>query len=327
LSVTGSDAVGGLIVLQDDSEVVTLPTGISCAEGYIPSVTPAGKFSSFAVGDLNFVNEVDEEWSDEEWSEKCSYVGKLESDLTAERCVIAGSELDAILETLFPSESAKYEASWDAWCDASRINSLIIVILLPTLAFLYCCFRCEGHKACKDCFNRASDEMVNGREERERHRMILEMVGGSVPTVEDSVILSSRQVTHRRHVHGGAQGPAQGSITDSIRERDAMGTLTRILHHPAMHDGGLVGGLVGSIRNYSYPVTMVTRDGDSEENDCSICMEPLSETSRELINCGHRFHMDCIKKWVKGEHGYGATRTCPNCRTEVDVMGGGNDRL
>ena len=82
-----------------------------------------------------------------------------------------------------------------------------------------------------------------------------------------------------------------------------------------------------SIRNYSKPLASL-RDEEKEENhECSICMDGFSAedlekgTARELHNCGHVFHEVCLINWVQGQHGYGATRTCPNCRVKVDVKG------
>lgn len=42
--------------------------------------------------------------------------------------------------------------------------------------------------------------------------------------------------------------------------------------------------------------------------ECSICMEKLSETDRP-ISCGHYMHKDCLKRWLRDN------KRCPMCRT------------
>ncbi|CAI9096341.1 OLC1v1032453C1 [Oldenlandia corymbosa var. corymbosa] len=50
-----------------------------------------------------------------------------------------------------------------------------------------------------------------------------------------------------------------------------------------------------------------------EEKECSICLFKMEQGDeiRELKNCGHEFHRDCIDRWVTG-HGQ---VTCPLCRS------------
>ena len=57
-----------------------------------------------------------------------------------------------------------------------------------------------------------------------------------------------------------------------------------------------------------------------EDGCCSICMEDLTpETGRQFLNCGHMFHEDCLKKWVRSGGGGRSKLTCPMCRTSVDI--------
>mgnify|MGYP000739827132 CR=1 FL=1 len=81
-----------------------------------------------------------------------------------------------------------------------------------------------------------------------------------------------------------------------------------------------------SIRLYSKPlVSLGCKDGEDDCTECSICMDAFSDedlrngVARQLHNCGHVFHEKCLITWVQGTHGYGRTRTCPNCREAVDV--------
>ncbi|CAA7053962.1 unnamed protein product [Microthlaspi erraticum] len=47
--------------------------------------------------------------------------------------------------------------------------------------------------------------------------------------------------------------------------------------------------------------------------ECSVCLSVLEEqdTARELPNCKHVFHVDCVDKWLT------TCSTCPVCRTDV----------
>jgi hypothetical protein len=47
-------------------------------------------------------------------------------------------------------------------------------------------------------------------------------------------------------------------------------------------------------------------------NDCSICLEPLTEHVRIALPCGHRFHEDCIRRSLTSTHG-----RCPVCRAVI----------
>ncbi|XP_030518796.1 RING-H2 finger protein ATL40-like [Rhodamnia argentea] len=47
--------------------------------------------------------------------------------------------------------------------------------------------------------------------------------------------------------------------------------------------------------------------------ECVVCLSMLEdgETARELPNCKHIFHAECIDKWLRSQS------TCPVCRTEA----------
>lgn len=48
------------------------------------------------------------------------------------------------------------------------------------------------------------------------------------------------------------------------------------------------------------------------DNDCSICLEPLTENVATALPCGHRFHKDCIVNWLSRSQG-----KCPNCKKRI----------
>ncbi|KAM6474379.1 E3 ubiquitin-protein ligase RNF135 isoform 2-T2 [Liasis olivaceus] len=51
----------------------------------------------------------------------------------------------------------------------------------------------------------------------------------------------------------------------------------------------------------------------AEDLQCSICLGLLSHPA--TTQCGHSFCRDCIRKWLKGQHG---NRNCPNCQRGLD---------
>ena len=55
---------------------------------------------------------------------------------------------------------------------------------------------------------------------------------------------------------------------------------------------------------YSYP----TADELKENETCIICHDNMTPTSSKKLDCGHIFHVGCIKKWMQKSF------TCPVCR-------------
>lgn len=57
------------------------------------------------------------------------------------------------------------------------------------------------------------------------------------------------------------------------------------------------------------------------QEDCSICMNPLSKRWRtssqcSLLSCSHCFHTQCISAFEKFQADRGAPQTCPVCRVQ-----------
>ncbi|XP_046852990.1 uncharacterized protein LOC124446205 isoform X2 [Xenia sp. Carnegie-2017] len=49
------------------------------------------------------------------------------------------------------------------------------------------------------------------------------------------------------------------------------------------------------------------------EDPCVICHDEMSDATKNVsLDCGHKFHHDCIKKWLTGEQS-----TCPTCRVHA----------
>ncbi|CAL1526480.1 unnamed protein product [Lymnaea stagnalis] len=61
------------------------------------------------------------------------------------------------------------------------------------------------------------------------------------------------------------------------------------------------------------PEELVTKKGPRSVTDsqCTICYELINYPDAETLDCHHKFHLKCIKKW------FAENRSCPNCRTFV----------
>ncbi|XP_067046074.1 E3 ubiquitin-protein ligase TTC3-like isoform X3 [Acropora muricata] len=60
-------------------------------------------------------------------------------------------------------------------------------------------------------------------------------------------------------------------------------------------------------------VSDIPTNGGSEEDMCVICHEDMNLTSIVVtLECGHRYHSHCIRKWLLGEQS-----TCPTCRVHA----------
>lgn len=45
--------------------------------------------------------------------------------------------------------------------------------------------------------------------------------------------------------------------------------------------------------------------------NCSICMDPIGSDMIPVLECNHRFHINCIQKWVR------FNSSCPVCRHSI----------
>jgi hypothetical protein len=60
-------------------------------------------------------------------------------------------------------------------------------------------------------------------------------------------------------------------------------------------------------------ITKMVTDEESEQPECSICLEPLDTQEPYKLNCNHEFHRDCITRWIH------TNPNCPMCRSPVDA--------
>ncbi|XP_047964753.1 E3 ubiquitin-protein ligase RHA2B-like [Salvia hispanica] len=74
-----------------------------------------------------------------------------------------------------------------------------------------------------------------------------------------------------------------------------------------------------------YATFRSQNEEDEEEYDCAVCLSRIEawHNVRELGNCEHAFHVECLNSWIDrgGE-------TCPTCRARLvswEVVGHGKD--
>jgi len=45
---------------------------------------------------------------------------------------------------------------------------------------------------------------------------------------------------------------------------------------------------------------------------CPVCFDRLVDKNTQVLHCGHKFHHDCIERWLE------TNNTCPSCRSITD---------
>lgn len=53
---------------------------------------------------------------------------------------------------------------------------------------------------------------------------------------------------------------------------------------------------------------------EEDTDQCSICFDDVEKESGGQISCGHSFHNECLRPWLKHHN------TCPNCREDVCLL-------
>lgn len=81
---------------------------------------------------------------------------------------------------------------------------------------------------------------------------------------------------------------------------------------PPNPTSGLDDSTVASISCFVYDPSVHRNQYGS---DCAVCLSEFEENDegRELPQCGHCFHMECVDKWLRSHS------TCPICRAPIDV--------
>ena len=65
---------------------------------------------------------------------------------------------------------------------------------------------------------------------------------------------------------------------------------------------------LGNEDNYIEPVELPV---------CSVCLEDIHKDNGKQLSCGHRFHKDCLDKWLSMGHDKTNGCSCPNCRESI----------
>ena len=56
----------------------------------------------------------------------------------------------------------------------------------------------------------------------------------------------------------------------------------------------------------------------SLDNECVICFEDLDKYDVAILNCQHKFHYDCVKKWINKSNKF--NKLCPLCNIEGEIV-------
>ena len=72
--------------------------------------------------------------------------------------------------------------------------------------------------------------------------------------------------------------------------------------------------------NFIVPIS-VSKYKSSEISECNICLSDLNNTKVVTLECGHKFHKNCIIKWFTTQIETGNHPSCPSCRNLVKQSG------
>ena len=57
---------------------------------------------------------------------------------------------------------------------------------------------------------------------------------------------------------------------------------------------------------------------DSSSTTCPVCFEDYAPGDvLRVLRCGHRFHLECVDRWVLGAATNNTRPSCPMCNTEL----------
>lgn len=130
-------------------------------------------------------------------------------------------------------------------------------------------------------------------------KLLLATAGAFAGVLLALVVLHLYSTSRRRRLAGGRQRRLPRSLAIAGGGDDHDGS--------APSPRGLEPAVLAAI-----PVVAV---GAGAGGDCAVCLAELEpgEKARALPRCGHRFHVECIDAWFRGN------ATCPLCRADVVV--------
>ncbi|CAL5061455.1 unnamed protein product [Urochloa decumbens] len=114
-------------------------------------------------------------------------------------------------------------------------------------------------------------------------------------------------------------GMAAGAPVPSALQRGGGGPGVLVVQHFIIDgDGDLFsGGVGGGVPPASKAAIAALKEvkageveGGAPLGDCAICLDGVEDAGKEMP-CGHRFHGECLERWL-GVHG-----NCPTCRHEL----------
>ena len=67
------------------------------------------------------------------------------------------------------------------------------------------------------------------------------------------------------------------------------------------------------VDNENYNLNELNSDEIINNQECSICVEPLNNSFAIKLNCDHIFHDKCLQEWLKKSK----NKDCPLCRMKI----------
>ncbi|KAA1064720.1 hypothetical protein PGT21_012534 [Puccinia graminis f. sp. tritici] len=109
----------------------------------------------------------------------------------------------------------------------------------------------------------------------------------------------------------------------SVNEEDvatAPATCPEMVIHINQKEEGSQRASTGDSLHKSIPVDLATKDGSLEKSDqvkeCGIMCANEEDDFAPTLDCGHNFHMQCIRPWLLTSE----KSTCPDCRKDVSAQ-------
>ena len=59
----------------------------------------------------------------------------------------------------------------------------------------------------------------------------------------------------------------------------------------------------------------IKKKSSPSPEECPICYDLMTKENTQTLNCGHKFHKKCIKKWKRNN-----TAKCPMCRGSIQTL-------
>ena len=115
------------------------------------------------------------------------------------------------------------------------------------------------------------------------------------------------------------------SLIPNMPQNHSRNLVHRVLRERASEPAvrGLEEGLINQMPSYKFEGSEKTEEQKKEEdpsvNQCMVCLCEF-EKGEELrtLMCLHRFHTECIDKWLK------SCGACPICKCELSKVGNAN---